>query len=44
MKWFVGLRAKTHSYLKDNNHEGKKAKSIKGVIERKLKFQDYKDC
>ena len=24
MKWFVGLRAKTYSYLKDNNDEDKK--------------------
>ena len=24
MKEFVGLRAKTYSYLKDNNHEEKK--------------------
>ena len=27
MKKFVGLRAKTHSYLKENNDEDKKAKS-----------------
>ena len=26
MKEFVGLRAKTYSYLKDNNDEDKKAK------------------
>ena len=43
MKEFVGLRAKTYSYLKDNNDEDKKAKDIKKyVIKRKLIFQDYK--
>ena len=40
MKEFVGLRAKTYSYLKDNNDEDKKEKGTKCVI-RKLKFQDY---
>ena len=45
MKEFVGLRAKTYSYLKDNNDEDKKAKGTKKyVIKRKLKFQDYKNC
>ena len=45
MKQFVGLRAKTYSYLKDNNDEDKKAKGTKKcVIKRKLKFQDYKNC
>ena len=29
MKEFVGLRAKTCSYLKDNNDKDKKAKSTK---------------
>ena len=44
-KEFVGLRAKTYSYLKDNNDEDKKAKGTKKcVIKRKLKFQDYKNC
>ena len=46
MKVFVGLRAKTHSYLKSNNDKVKKKK--KGtkacVIKRTLKFQDYKNC
>ena len=28
MKEFVGLRAKTYSYLKDNNDEDKKAKKV----------------
>ena len=45
MKAFVGSRAKTYSYLKDNNDEGKKAKDRKKcVIKRKLKFQYYKNC
>ena len=45
MKEFVGLRAKTYSYLKDNNDEDKKAKGTKKcIIKRKLKFQDYKNC
>ena len=44
MKKFVGLRAKTYSYLKNNNDEDKKAKGTKRcVIKSKLKFQDYKD-
>ena len=44
MKEFVGLRAKTYSYLKSNNDEDKKAKGTKRcVIKSKLKFQDYKD-
>ena len=43
MNKFVGLRAKTYSYLKDNNDEDKKAKGTKKcVIKRKLKFEDYK--
>ena len=43
MNKFAGLRAKTYSYLKDNNDEDKKAKGIrKCVIKRKPKFRDYK--
>ena len=45
MREFVRLRAKTYSYLKNNNDEDKKAKDTKRcVIKRKLKFQDYKNC
>ena len=45
MKEFVWLRAKTYSYLKENNDENKKAKGPKkSFIERELKFQDYKNC
>ena len=35
MKTFVGLRAKTYSYLKDNNDEDKKAKRHKKVRHKK---------
>ena len=31
MKELVGLKAKTHSYLKDNNDEDKKVKGTKSV-------------
>ena len=42
---FVGLRAKTCSYLIDDGSEDKKVKGIKKcVIKRKLKFQNYKKC
>ena len=42
---FIGLRAKTYSYLRDNGSEDKKAKDRKKcVIKRKLKFKDYKNC
>ena len=45
MKEFVRLKAKTYSYLNDNNDKNKKAKSTKKcVIKRKIKFQDYKNC
>ena len=45
IKKFVGLRAKTRSYLKDNNDEDEKAKRTKEyVIKRKIKFKDYKKC
>ena len=45
MKEFVGLTAKTYSYLIDNGNEYKKAKgTIRCVIKRKLKFEDYKNC
>ena len=45
MKEFIGLRAKTYHFLKDNNDEDKKAKDTKKcVIKRKLKFQDYRNC
>ena len=45
MTKFVGLRAKTYSYLIDDGSEDKKAKGPKKcVIKRKLKFENYKNC
>ena len=45
MKYFVGLREKPYSYVKDNNDEEEKQKSKKKyIIKRKLKFEDYKNC
>ena len=42
---FVGLRAKTYSYLTDDGSEDKKAKRTKKcVIKRKLRFENYKNC
>ena len=39
-KEFVELRAKTYSYLKDNNGKNKKAKGPKTyIIKRKLIYQ-----
>ena len=39
MKEFIGLRAKTSSYLKDNNNKDKETKDTKKcVIKRKLKL------
>ena len=45
MTKFVGLRAKTYSYLIDDSSEDKKAKGTKKcVIIRKLKFENYRNC
>ena len=45
MTKFVGLRAKTYSYLIDDGSEDQKAKGTKKwVIKRKLKFENYKNC
>ena len=42
---FVGLRAKSYNYLKNNNDEDKKAQDTKNcVIKLKIKFEDYKNC
>ena len=44
MTEFVALRPKTYSYLTDDCEEDKKAKGTKKcVINRRLKFNDYKD-
>ena len=43
MTTFVGLRAKTYSYLIDDSSEDKKAKGTKRcLIKRKVKFENYK--
>ena len=45
MTKFVGLRAKTYSYLIDDGSEDKKAKGTKKcVIKENLKFENYKNC
>ena len=42
---FVGLRAKTYSYLMDDDSEHKKAAGTKKcVIKRRIMFKNYKDC
>ena len=44
MKEFCALRAKTYSYLMEDNSEMKKAKRVKRcVIKRRLMFENYKD-
>ena len=43
MKKIVRLRAKSYSYLKDDGSEDKRAKALKIVIKRKLKFENYKN-
>ena len=45
MTKFVGLRAKTYSYLIDDGSENRKANgSKKCTMKRKLKFTDYQIC
>ena len=45
MNEFLGLRAKTYSYLINDGSEGNKAKGTKKcVIKRKPEFEDYKNC
>ena len=45
MTKFVGLKGKTYSYLIDDCSIDKKAKDTKkGVIERKFKVENYKNC
>ena len=44
MKEFCALRAKTYTYLMDDDNEKKKAKGIKKcIIKRRLTFENYKD-
>ena len=42
MDEFVGLRAKTYSYLKDSNDEDKKAKGTKKCVIKKIKLKIIK--
>ena len=45
MKKFVGIRAKTYSYLIYDGSEDKKAKGRKKcIIKRKIKYENYKNC
>ena len=45
MTKFVGLTAKTYSYLIDDGGEDKKAKGTKKcIIKIKIKFENYKNC
>ena len=39
---FVGLRAKTYSYLIDDGSEDKNAKVFKNFVIKKLKFENFK--
>ena len=42
---FVGLRAKTYSYLIDDGSEDKTAEGTKKcIIKRKIKFKNYNNC
>ena len=45
MSKFVGLKAKTCSYLIDDGSEDKKSKGTKKcVIKRKIEFENIKNC
>ena len=45
MRKFIGLGAKTYSYLIDDGGEDKKAKGAKKcAIKRKPKCENYKNC
>ena len=45
MKEFAALRAKTFTYLTENNNQDKKVKGTKQcVIKLKVKFEGYKNC
>ena len=44
IKEFCALRAETYAYLMDDDSEKKKAKETKkGIIKRKIMFENYKD-
>ena len=45
MTKFIGLKAKTYSYLIDDRSKDKKAKGTKKwAIKRKHKFENHKNC
>ena len=45
MTKFVGLRAKTYSYVTDDGCQDKKGKGTKKcVIKKQLKFENYENC
>ena len=45
VKKFCALRAKTYSYLIDDDSEVKKSKGTKKcVIKREIMFENYTDC
>ena len=45
MTKFVGLRTKTYSYFINDGSEDRIAKgTIKYVVKRKLKFENYQNC
>ena len=44
MKEFAVWRAKTYSYLTDNNDEDKKNQGTKRCVDKNLRFDDYKHC
>ena len=44
MKEFCALRAKTYTYLMEDDSENKKAKGVKScIVKRRLTFENYKD-
>ena len=44
MARFVGLKAKSFSYLIGDGSEDKKAKDTKYCVIKKLKFENYTNC
>ena len=44
MKNFVGLRAKTYTYLRDDSSEDLKKGTKKCVTKRKLKLENFQNC
>ena len=44
IKGFVGLKSKMCTFIKEDNHESKKAKGINNnVVDDELKYEDYKN-